>query len=474
MSAGNRVDVVVVGAGISGLSAAWWLSRAGLSVEVVEASNRVGGAITTARDGDWLFEIGPNTVLEGNPSVVELIRSASLDDERIEATPAGKKRYLWKGDRLVPLPGGPGGFLSTPLFSVGAKLRLMREPWIPRGTAGDESIADFVRRRLGSEMLDYAVGPFVSGVYAGDPERLSVRWATSKIFALEQEYGSLIRGALAKRKIQAAATGPSGRMISFRNGLETLPKRLAEGIGRVRTGTPATRILRGDGGPVVELAGGERIHPRRAVVAVGPDAAAPLLDEATSGASRPFAEIPWAGIAVVSLGFRREAIAHPLGGFGFLAPRRESLRILGCLFPSEFFAGRAPANHVALSAFAGGRTDPEAASLPDAELLRMVLGDLRRALGIAADPVRYEITRWPKAIPQYEVGHGRHVDLARRIEAGFPGLHLAGNFLRGVSVPLCIETGAQTAREILTHWGDPGPLPAVGSPAPGRPENRPA
>jgi len=176
-------DVVVVGGGITGLTAAWWLSRAGLSVTLVEASPRVGGAITTLREGGWLFELGPNTVLEGNSSVTELVTSAGLGDERIAATAAGKKRFLWKGDRLVPLPGGPVGFLTTPLFSASAKLRLLREPWIPSGTAEDESIADFVRRRLGPEMLDYAVGPFVSGVYAGDPERLSVRWATSKISA---------------------------------------------------------------------------------------------------------------------------------------------------------------------------------------------------------------------------------------------------------------------------------------------------
>lgn len=458
-------DVVVVGAGITGLACAFWLARAGLAVTVVEAAPRAGGAMTTRRDGNWLFEEGPNTVLEGNSSVTELIAAAGLSAERIEATPAGKTRYLWKGDRLHPLPASPPAFLSTPLFSVGAKLRLLKEPFVPKGGADDESIADFVRRRLGREFLDYAVGPFVSGVYAGDPERLSVRWATPKIAALEREHGSLIRGALAKRKVKAAASGPAGAMITFRDGLEALPRRLSEQCGRLLLGTPALKVLRGDAGPVVETAAG-RLHARRVVLATPADVTARLLDEATAGASRLLGEVPWSAVAVVSLGFRREDVSHPLAGFGFLAPRCESLRILGGLFPSELFPGRAPAGHVALSAFLGGRTDPEVVSLPDDEILALVLRDFDRALGLRGKPVVARVRSWPQAIPQYEVGHGRFVEAARRLESGIRGLHLAGNFLRGVSVPLCIESGSLAARDILTRWSEPLTLPPPGSPSP--------
>lgn len=458
----DPLDAIVVGAGITGLTAAFHLARSGASVAVLEAAGRVGGAIETWREGGWLFELGPNTVLDNHPAVGELIAAAGLSDDRIGARPAGKRRNLWKGERLVPLPAGPPGFLTTPLFSPAAKLRLLREPWIapmPSVELGgrEESIAEFVRRRLGGAFLDYAVGPFVSGVYAGDPERLSTRWAVRKIWALEQEHGSLIRGALALRKGPA----PGGGMISFGDGLETLPRRLAAGIGAAAGGggagvhldTRCTRIVRagggGGGGFRVETAGGAVFTAPRVIVTTPSDVTAGLLDDATAGASRALAEVPYAPVAVAALGFRRDDVAHPLDGFGFLAPRKESLRILGCLFPSSLFPGRAPDGHVALSAFAGGRTDPEVAGWDDQRLLDLVLGDLRRALGLRGDPVVARLRRWPRAIPQYEVGHGRFVELAQRIEQGLPGLELAGNFTGGVSVPDCIARGAAAAERVL-------------------------
>ncbi|HZF07749.1 MAG TPA: protoporphyrinogen oxidase, partial [Thermoanaerobaculia bacterium] len=326
----ETLDVLVLGGGISGLTAAFSLKRSGRRVAVLEASPRVGGAIETYDQGEWRFELGPNTVLENHPGVGALIGDIGLAGEKIVAAPGAKRRYLYKDGRLHPLPGGPGGFFGTPLFPVGAKLRLLKEPWIPR-LAGDpeESVADFVRRRLGQAFLDYAVGPFVSGVYAGDPERLSVRWAVPKIAALEREHGSLIRGALARRKGPAAAGG-GGAMISFRNGLEELPRRLAREIGDVRTGVAARRVLRGERGFVVETTAGT-LAALRVLLAVPADIAAHLLEEMTGGRSRGFAEIPYSPVAVVALGFRREDVAHPLDGFGYLVPRKEGRRTLGCL-----------------------------------------------------------------------------------------------------------------------------------------------
>jgi oxygen-dependent protoporphyrinogen oxidase len=442
---GERLDVVVVGGGISGLTAAFRLRRGGLRVAVLEAAERVGGAIETFSDGVWRFEMGPNTVLENDESVGRLIRDAGLAEEKIVAAPKAKKRYLCKGGRLVPLPGGPGGFLTTPLFPLGAKLSLLREPWIggpPEGA--EESIGQFVRRRLGTAFLDYAVGPFVSGVYAGDPERLSVRWAVPKIHSLERDHGSLIRGALARRKGPA----PGGAMISFREGLAELPRRLAREIGDVRTGVAAQRVARTGDGFRVETAAGP-VEAARLVLAVPSDAAARLLDEATQGASRLLAEIPYAAVAVVSLGWRREEVGHPLDGFGFLAPRKEGLRVLGCLFPSEIFPGRAPAEHVALAAFGGGRTDPEFAAWDDDRIASTVLGELRGPLGLRGEPAFRLVRRWPRAIPQYEVGHGRFVERAKEIETALPGLRLAGNFVGGVSVPDCIRRGTAVAEEML-------------------------
>ncbi len=442
------LDVLVVGAGISGLTTAFRLARGGWRVAVVEAASRVGGAIQTHTDGPWRFELGPNTVLENHETVGHLIHDAGLDGEKVVAAPSAKRRYLYKDGRLIPLPGGPPGFLTTPLFPLGAKLRLLKEPWIRRPPQGtEESIAQFVRRRLGQVFLDYAVGPFVSGVYAGDPERLSVRWAVPKIWILERDHGSLIRGAFARRKGPA----PGGAMISFRDGLEALPCKLAREIGDVRTGVSVQKIVRIDSmgsGYRAETSAGP-IEAKRIVLAVPADAAARLLDDITAGASRLFDQIPYAAVAVLALGWRRADVGHPLAGFGFLAPRKEGLRSLGCLFPSELFPGRAPEGHVALAAFAGGRTDPEIVSWDEDRIVTTLVDELRGPLSLQGDPAFHLVRRWPRAIPQYEVGHGRFVERAKEIENALPGLHIGGNFLSGVSVPNCIQNGAELAERML-------------------------
>ncbi|HKV13213.1 MAG TPA: protoporphyrinogen oxidase [Thermoanaerobaculia bacterium] len=445
----ERLDVAIVGGGISGLTTAFHLQRGGLRVAVLEASERVGGAMETFSDGPWRFEMGPNTVLENNPGVGRLIRDSGMEGEKVTASPTAKRRYLYKGGTLVPLPSSPLGFLKTPLFPASAKLRLLKEPWIGRPDNGtEESIAQFVRRRLGQAFLDYAVGPFVSGVYAGDPERLSVRWAVPKIHSLEAEHGSLIRGALARRKGPA----PGGAMISFREGLEELPRRLAREIGDVRTGVLVRRIVPADHGFRVETDEGV-VEAGRVVLAVPADVAARLLEEATSGKSLLFDEIPYAPVAIVSLGLRRADVGHPLEGFGFLSPRKEGLNVLGCLFPSEIFPARAPEGHVALAAFVGGRTNPEIAGWSDEKILATVLSELRGPLSLTGEPVFKMVRRWRRAIPQYEIGHGRFVERAREIERGLPGLRIGGNFLGGVSVPDCIRNGTALAEEMLEDHG---------------------
>ncbi len=460
----SRLDVLVVGAGISGLTTAFWLRRAGLRVAVIEASPRAGGSIESWAQDGWRFEMGPNTVLESRGEVTRLLRESGLDSEKIVAAPTGKRRFLWKRGRLHPLPGGPPGFLTTPLFSPRAKLRLLREPWIPRPAEGtEETIAQFVERRLGPELLRYAVGPFVSGVYAGDPGRLSVRWAVPRIWSLEAEHGSLIRGALARRK----GPQPGGAMFSFPAGLEALPHRLAQEVGDVRTGVAARRIVRREDGYRVETPAGA-VDAARVVLAVPADAAARLLDDATSGRSRLFAEIPYAAVAIVSLGYRRSDVAHALDGFGFLAPRGEGLRVLGCLFPSQLFPGRAPEEHVALAAFLGGRTDPEVVQQDDATILAVVEDDLRRALGVRGAPVLAAVRRWPRAIPQYELGHGRFVERAAEIERELPGAYIGGNFLRGVSVADCIRNATELAEEVLRQ-ARPGRGAGIAEPLGARP-----
>jgi oxygen-dependent protoporphyrinogen oxidase len=474
------LDVVVVGAGISGLAAAFRLVRAGLRVAVLEASPRPGGALVTHEAAGFRFELGPNTVLESDPSLPALIRDCGLDGERLVAAPAARRRWVWHGGKLRALPSGPLAFLLSPLFPPAAKLRLLREPFVrappvppapPQDEDGDEeTIAAFVRRRLGETFLERAVGPFVSGVYAGDPERLAVRWATPRIAALEAEHGSLVLGVLARTVALARARGrasrggpplttPRGAMVSLRGGLEELPRRLALEIGDVRCGT-ACRAVRHDGrGFVVEHEGGT-VGARHVLLAVPAEAAAALLDEASAGRSRLLAELPYAAVAVVAAGYRRQDVAHRLDGFGFLRATGgggAGLRVLGCLFTSSLFPGRAPEGCVALAAFLGGRTDPEAAAWSDERLGAAVQEDLGRALGVRGEPLARVVRRWPRAIPQYERGHGRFVALQAELERELPGLHLAGNYLHGISVPDCVGNAAALAERIVAGGS---PLPS--------------
>ncbi len=455
----GRADVVVLGGGISGLTAGFLLKEKGFETVVLEASPRPGGCITTWAHDGFLFEMGPNTVLNNALEIDDLCRSAGILDERLTARPASKKRYIVKNGRLVALPGGPLGFAATPLFSVGAKLRLLKEPFIGRAPRdAEESIAQFVRRRLGEEFLQYAVGPFVSGVYAGDPERLSVRHAVGKIYALERDHGGLIRGAFAKKKGPA----PAGGLFSFPSGLQALPQRLARRLGdgfRARTGAAAVRR---DGGiytveAVREDGTVETLAARSVVSAVPAKAAASVLAPLGGDFPALIGGLPYADVALVCLGFPREAVAHPLDGFGFLAPEAEKRHVLGCLFPSSLFPGRAPEGFVALSAFVGGAVHPERAAGSQDDIVGRVLEDLRPLLGISGKPVVARVESWQPAIPQYNVGHGAFKEAASRFEADNPGTFVSGNLLYGVSVGNCIQNATAVAGRVEAFLGGAAP-----------------
>lgn len=448
------LDAVVVGGGITGLAAAFRLARAGRSVALLEASGRVGGAIESwspePADG-WRFELGPNTVAGGAPALEALIADAGLTGEVLTAEPAAGRRYLWRRGRLRALPGGPLGLLASPLLSARGKLRLLREPWALGPPEGEESVAGFARRRLGAEALDTLVAPFVSGVWAGDPERLSLAHALPRLAALERDHGSLLRGMLQGRKAGKPVGGRT--LLTLRSGLERLPRRLAEAIdgtasapgAGVHVGVGCRRIVRA--GDRLEI-GTERAGfiARRVILAVPAAAAAELLADATGGASRALAEVPHAPVVTVALGVRRADVAHPLDGFGFLAPGGEGLSILGCLFSSSLFPGRAPDGCAALTAIAGGRTATELVDLPDAELLSRVRADLGTTLGLAGEPVVTRVRRWRPGIPQYELGHDRFVELGRKIESELPGLVLAGSYIGGVALPDRVAEAERAAR----------------------------
>jgi oxygen-dependent protoporphyrinogen oxidase len=324
--------VAVIGAGITGLTAAFRLHQAGHTPVVLEASARVGGVIGAVRERGWLHELGPNSLLEGSSEVAALVDAAGLSVRRLYAAEAARQRYIVRGGKMVALPTSPWAFLTTPLFSARAKLALLGEPWRAKAPAeADETVADFVVRRLGREFLDYAINPFVGGVYAGDPRQLSVRHGFPKLHALEQEHGSLLRGALRRRN---ASGGPKGRIFSFPDGLEELPRALAAALGgAVRCNTRVESLRRVETHWEVQWrsGGGEtgKVSCAHVVVALPADALAALTIEGV-------AEVPnlaeLRGIVhppVVSVftGFGRDEVAHPLDGFGVLMPEVEQGRI---------------------------------------------------------------------------------------------------------------------------------------------------
>ena len=451
-----RRRVAVIGGGLTGLTAAWELQRAGFDPVVFEAASRVGGAIGAHRDGEWLHELGPNSLLEGSGEVANFIDTLGLGERRLYAAASAQKRYIVRGGRPVALPDSPLSFATTPLFSFSAKLGLVGEPWRARGPAdGSESVAGFVERRLGREFLDYAINPFVGGVYAGDPRLLSVREAFPKLHALEQEHGSLLRGAWAKRN---ASGGPKGRIFSFAAGLEELPQTIARDLGAAVRLEVIVRAIRrrGEAWEVESAAAGglgSNETFAAVVVALPGDAIAALPFENVPGAPKlaELREIAHPPVASVFTGYRRADVADALDGFGMLVPEVERRQILGALFSSTLFPGRAPLDHVALTSFVGGMRSPELGRRGDSDLVALVQSELTQLLGVRAPPVYTHVRRWPRAIPQYTLGHERFKAHFTQIESGAPGLYFGGNSRDGISLANCIASGRRLALAAAAH-----------------------
>jgi len=439
----KNAETLILGAGISGLSAAYFLQQQGHDIAVLEAAPRAGGNVSTLVHEGYLLEAGPNTLLDNHPAIRRLIDGLGLHEAVREANRTAKRRYVVRDGRAMPLPGSPPAFLSTRLFSWRGKLRLLAEPFI-RPVEDEESVAAFVHRRLGQEFLDWAIDPFVSGVYAGDPERLSVRAATAKVYALEREHGSLLKGALKKawaaRKAEVQ-TGPVGRMLSFEHGLGQLIEALAAALGeRLALSTPAQAIRPVEDGWQVDTPSGT-FGARRLVLALPAAVVAELLEPHVGEAVNALREIPYPPVVSVALGFRREDVAHPLDGFGVLIPSKERRTTLGALFSSTLFEERAPEGHVMLTAFIGGRRREEVGDWEDARVIERVLDDLAPILGFRAPPVMTHINRWPRAIPQYELGHLARIEALDQALANLPGLYTRANWRDGVSVSDCIRNG---------------------------------
>ncbi len=434
-------SVAIVGGGVTGLTAAYCLKQRGCRVVVYEAGDRVGGVIRSVRQDGYLADLGPNSMAAPSPEVVRLLSALNLDASRVAASPAARTRYIVRRGKLVPVPLAPGELLTTRLLSNSAKLAVFGEPLVETSESPmDESVAAFFRRRFNQEVLDYLANPIVAGIFAGDPEQLSVRHAFPQLHALEREHGSVMKGFMQAAKRPAV-------LMSFRNGLQEITDALARELElELRLRSPVTQLRAGEKGWTVGAAF-QAPELYDAVVYAGPAHALDDIDLDLAGAERlsTLSSIIHPAVAVLALGFAREQVAHPLDGFGVLIPEVERRRVLGVIFSSTVFPERAPAGHVLLTAFAGGTRDPDFVQVDPQTLTARVLDELRTLLGARGEPSFHAVQVWPKAIPQYTMGYGRFKDIAEQTEQANPGLLLAGTYRDGISLGAAMSSGEQAA-----------------------------
>lgn len=438
------MKAVVVGGGISGLAAAYRLRGAGCAVVVLEAEARPGGKIRTEHADGYTLEHGPNGFLDTRTPVLELARDVGLGARLLQADEAAKARFLFLRGRLRVLPHGPGDFLTSNILSPRGRARVLMEPLVPaRKDDADESVYDFAARRIGDEAARTLVDAMVTGVYAGDAKRLSLPAAFPRMRELERRYGGLVKGMIKGRKERRGGggpAGPGGRLTSFPDGLGELVSTVAASLGDVvQCGRPAARLVRVRHGWRVEAAGGEPIEADAVVLACPTSVQARLLGPLAPAAVAPLEAVRYAPVGVAAFGFRAADLPRPLDGFGYLVPSMERRQVLGVLWSSTIFRGRAPEGHALLRVIFGGAHRPDLLSLGDADLQATLLADVAEALGGPLPaPAFARIVRWPEGIPQYDLGHLDRVRAAEAAIAALDGIHLAGNGLYGVSLADCV------------------------------------
>ena len=420
----------------------------------------MGGVVQTICEKGFLAEYGPNSILETSPKIASLITELGLDSRRRDAEETSNTNYIVRGGRMQPLPMNPLSFAATRLFSTAAKLRLCAEPFIrtlPRSE--DESLADFVVRRLGREFLDYAINPFVSGIYAGDPAHLSVRHAFPKLHAIEVKYGSLILGQILgarERSKRAEVSKQRAKKVSFDDGLQVLTDTLHQRLGyAVQLHSPVHSVRKDAEGWTVSIVrnglGEKRTHCALLLAAPAHKLAKIPIENAGGATLAPLGDIEHPPVARIVFGFRREDVADPLNGFGFLVPEVERLSILGTTFSSSCFANRAPGGHVTLTTFVGGCRNPELATRDADALFDSTLRDLQRVLGVRGKPVFQHHVLFPWAIPQYNVGFGKFKAFMADTEERLPGLFFAGNYRDGISLGNSMVAGQEMAGRIASY-----------------------
>jgi oxygen-dependent protoporphyrinogen oxidase len=451
-------SVCIIGGGISGLCTAYRLKKQGFEVALVEKNSFVGGNIRTENFDGFLIEYGPNSTLAGE-HLFELISELGLDSEIAYANSAAKKRYILKNGKLQALPMKIVSLIGSKSFSAGAKLRLLREPFIKSKSADDESISEFFARRLGREIVDYAVDPFISGIFAGNPDNLSVKSAFPKLYELEKNYGSLLKGAIfSPKEKKSKVPKNASRTISFKNGMQTLTGSLAENLGAaVRLNAEAFEIKKTGNGKYNLRTSDENINAETfdsVVISTPSIVASRLIKSFDVELSQQLAGIYHPPVAVVLTAFKKENIKFDLDGFGFLIPKLERRKILGSLWNSVIFENRAPENFHLLTTFIGGARNAETVENDDANLIKIALKELNSILGLSGAPVFAKVKKWEKAIPQYNIGYEKIIDSIEDFKKRNAGIFFCSNFYRGISVSDCIKNSRLAAAEVLEFLKD--------------------
>jgi oxygen-dependent protoporphyrinogen oxidase len=461
---------IVIGGGISGLASAYLLQAkahaAGeeLDLTVLEKEGRTGGKIWSIKENGYLCEWGPNGFLDSKPQTLDLCSDVGVSDHLLRSNDHARKRFIYSNGMLHRLPENGPSFFASKLISWPGKLRLAMEPLAPKPPSGiDETLAAFGRRRLGSEALQKLISPMVSGIFAGDPETMSLTSCFPRIAQLESEYGGLVMAMIrlarkkrrerAEGKVVSSAAGPGGVLTSFRDGIQTLTDVLEERLGKgtVLTGRETSEVRRGKDTPFTVRTVAGDLDADLVVVAAPSHAAAGMLRELDPGLSAILDEIPYASMTVACFGYERERIEHDLDGFGYLIPKGEGMSTLGTLWDSSIFENRAPEGYVLLRSMLGGACFPEYLELPDDEVERRVREDLKTTMGIKELPSYVRIYRHEKAIPQYTVGHGERLRALEERLRACPGLILTGNSYRGIGLNDCVAAASRAADEGLGY-----------------------
>jgi len=461
-------QAIIIGGGISGLATAWLLREkakaAGveLNITLLEKDHRLGGKIWSIKEEGYLCEWGPNGFLDNKPQTLELCRDLGASGQLLRSNDNARKRFIFSGGVLNRLPENGPSFLKSSLISWPGKIRLAMEPFIPKYTGTeDETLAAFGRRRLGEEALNKLIAPMVSGIFAGDPETMSLKSCFPRIAELEAEYGGLIKAMirLAKKKkaeiaagkAVASAAGPGGVLTSFRGGIQTLTDILSEELGMVvvRSGEGATRVVKGESVPWRVVTERGEYSADVVILATPAYASADFLDGVDSNISGVLRQIPYSTMTVACFGYERERIDCDLNGFGYLIPKQEKLSTLGTLWDSSIFENRAPEGKVLLRSMMGGACFPQYISFSDAEVEKRVRDDLERTMGITAPPSFIRIFRHEKAIPQYTVGHGKRLEALAGLLGSHQGLILTGNSYRGIGLNDCVASAHAAAAAAL-------------------------